>query len=120
MLQLLAQAQRLVNLLDRRTIVVRWSASARETARTCSRETTGTSRETTRTSATGHATFTTSAIHLDPSWKLALILRVKRVWGYKHDGIGNTFKGLLLPFIFFHCGSLIIIEPCDSLVNLGL
>lgn len=52
--------------------------------------------------ATGHTTLTTSSVELH------------------HDGVGNTLQLLLLGLVLLLGGGLVVIEPSDGLVNLGL
>jgi len=54
------------------------------------------------TGHTRHATLTASSVELH------------------HDGVGNTLKLLLLGLVLVLGGGLVLIQPADGLVNLGL
>jgi hypothetical protein len=86
----------LVNLLDGRTVVTTGTRSTTRAAST--REATGAARHT-----TGHTASTASAtVELH------------------HDGVGDTFKLLLLVLVLLLGGSLVLVEPADSLGDLAL
>lgn len=117
----LKKVEHLVNLLNSRSIIMTssttGSASARESAGT---------REPSWTSSTWHAAHTSrhptfsTTIHLYPNERLASYLDTNEKGLVIHYGVSDTFQTLLLCLVLLNCSGLVVVEPCDSLVNLGL